>query len=32
VKETAKALDVSPRTVKYDWALAKAWLYDALRG
>ncbi|NBC16036.1 MAG: sigma-70 family RNA polymerase sigma factor [Bacteroidetes bacterium] len=32
VKETAKALDVSPRTVKYDWALAKAWLYDALGG
>ena len=31
VEETAAALDVSPRTVKYDWALARAWLYDALR-
>lgn len=32
VEETAAALDVSPRTVKSDWALAKAWLYDALHG
>ncbi len=32
VEETAEALDVSPRTVKYDWALARAWLYDALGG
>jgi RNA polymerase sigma-70 factor, ECF subfamily len=32
VDETAAALDVSPRTVKYDWALARAWLYDALGG
>jgi RNA polymerase sigma-70 factor, ECF subfamily len=32
VEETAAALDVSPRTVKYDWALARAWLYDALGG
>lgn len=32
VEETAEALDVSPRTVKYDWALARAWLHDALRG
>ena len=31
VEETAAALDVSPRTVKSDWALAKAWLYDELR-
>jgi RNA polymerase sigma factor (TIGR02999 family) len=31
IEETAAALDVSPRTVKYDWALAKAWLYDALQ-
>jgi RNA polymerase sigma factor (TIGR02999 family) len=30
VEETAAALDVSPRTVKYDWALARAWLFDAL--
>lgn len=32
VEETAAALDVSPRTVKSDWALARAWLFDALRG
>jgi RNA polymerase sigma-70 factor, ECF subfamily len=32
VEETAEALDVSPRTVKYDWALARAWLFDALGG
>lgn len=30
VEETAAALDVSPRTVKSDWALAKAWLFDEL--
>jgi hypothetical protein len=23
---------VSPRTVKADWALARAWLHDALQG
>ena len=32
VEDTAEALEVSPRTVKSDWALARAWLYDALRG
>jgi RNA polymerase sigma-70 factor, ECF subfamily len=32
VTETAAALGISPRTVKYDWALARAWLYDALVG
>ncbi|HEX6134804.1 MAG TPA: sigma-70 family RNA polymerase sigma factor [Longimicrobiales bacterium] len=32
VEETAEALDVSARTVKSDWALARAWLYDALAG
>lgn len=32
VEATADALGVSPRTVKSDWALARAWLYDALRG
>jgi RNA polymerase sigma-70 factor, ECF subfamily len=32
VEDTAAALGVSPRTVKNDWALARAWLYDALRG
>jgi RNA polymerase sigma factor (sigma-70 family) len=30
VAETAEMLGVSPRTVKYDWALARAWLYDRL--
>lgn len=32
VEETAEALGVSPRTVKYDWALARAWLRGALAG
>ena len=32
VEETAAALGVSPRTVKGDWALARAWLHDALSG
>ena len=32
VEDTADALGVSPRTVKSDWALARVWLYDALRG
>ena len=31
VEETAEALGISPRTVKSDWALAKAWLFDELR-
>lgn len=31
VDETADALGVSPRTVKYDWAMARAWLYSRLR-
>ena len=31
VEETAKALDVSERTVKREWAVARAWLYDAMR-
>ena len=30
VEETAKALDMSERTVKREWAFARAWLYDAL--
>jgi RNA polymerase sigma factor (TIGR02999 family) len=30
VEETAEVLGVSPRTVKGDWALARAWLHDAL--
>jgi RNA polymerase sigma-70 factor, ECF subfamily len=31
VEETADALDVSARTVKSDWAMARAWLYARLR-
>lgn len=30
VEETADTLDISPRTVKYDWAAARAWLYERL--
>jgi RNA polymerase sigma factor (TIGR02999 family) len=32
VEETAAALGLSPRSVKRDWALARAWLYRDLRG
>lgn len=32
VEETAAALELSPRTVKRDWSLARAWLYRELRG
>lgn len=32
VEETADTLGVSPRTVKGDWALARAWLHEALDG
>lgn len=32
IDETAAALDVSPRTVDTDWALAKAWLRVELKG
>ena len=31
VEETAKALEVSERTVKRDWAVARAWLFEAMR-
>lgn len=31
VEEAAEALDVSPRTVKLDWQMAKAWLSRELR-
>jgi RNA polymerase sigma-70 factor, ECF subfamily len=30
VEETAEVLKVSPRTVKRDWTLARAWLLEAL--
>jgi len=29
-KETAEALGISTRTVKRDWSLARAWLYNQL--
>lgn len=31
VEETAEFLAISPKTVKRDWAVAKAWLYAELR-
>jgi RNA polymerase sigma factor (TIGR02999 family) len=31
VEETAEFLNVSPKTVKRDWAVAKAWLHGELR-
>jgi RNA polymerase sigma factor (TIGR02999 family) len=31
VADTARALDTSERTVKRDWAFARAWLFDELR-
>ena len=30
IEETASALDLSPATVKNEWAFARAWLQDAL--
>ena len=30
VEETAKALDLSPATIKNEWAFARAWLYRQL--
>jgi RNA polymerase sigma factor (TIGR02999 family) len=32
IEETAEALKISPATVKRDWVMAKAWLYQNLRG
>jgi RNA polymerase sigma factor (TIGR02999 family) len=31
IEETAEAIDVSPRTVKRDWRLAKAWLFREMQ-
>jgi RNA polymerase sigma factor (TIGR02999 family) len=31
VEQTAEILEVSPRTVKSDWAMARAWLFADLR-
>jgi RNA polymerase sigma-70 factor, ECF subfamily len=30
VEQTAEVLEVSPRTVKSDWAMARAWLFNEL--
>ncbi|HEX4950321.1 MAG TPA: sigma-70 family RNA polymerase sigma factor [Blastocatellia bacterium] len=30
VEETAAALDISPRTVKREWSMAKAWLHQQI--
>jgi RNA polymerase sigma factor (TIGR02999 family) len=30
VEQTAEVLGVSSRTVKYDWAMARAWLFNEL--
>ena len=30
-EETAEVLNVSSLTVKRDWKMARAWLYDALK-
>jgi RNA polymerase sigma factor (TIGR02999 family) len=32
IPETAEALGISPATVKRGWAMAQAWLYEAMRG
>jgi len=32
VEEVAEVLEVSPKTVKRDWSVARAWLYGQLRG
>lgn len=32
VPETAEVLKISPRTVKREWSLAQAWLYQVLHG
>ena len=32
VEETAEVLDISPRTVKRDWAVARVWLYREISG
>jgi RNA polymerase sigma-70 factor (ECF subfamily) len=32
VEDVAESLSISPRTVKSDWAFARAWLYEFLHG
>jgi len=31
VEQTAEVLEISPATVKRDWATAKLWLYNELK-
>jgi RNA polymerase sigma factor (TIGR02999 family) len=31
IEETAEAMNLSPATVKREWAMARAWLYSSLR-
>lgn len=31
IKDIAEVLNLSPRTIKRDWAIAKGWLYKALK-
>ena len=31
-EEVSEVLNISPRTVRSDWGLARAWLYCELRG
>lgn len=31
VEETAEVLDISPATVKREWTMARAWLYDRIK-
>lgn len=31
IEETAKVLDISPATVKREWSIARAWLYERVR-
>jgi RNA polymerase sigma factor (sigma-70 family) len=30
IPETAEVMELSPTTIKRDWAIAKAWLYERL--
>ena len=32
IEETAASMDLSPATVKNEWAFARVWLHDVLRG
>jgi RNA polymerase sigma factor (TIGR02999 family) len=32
IEETAEVLDLSPATIKREWALARAWLYKTITG